>query len=293
MSSKYRLYVLFIAMLTTILLSVLISSRTEADTIDCNILVFSKTAGFRHGSISDGIIAITETAPDAGLTVDFTEDANAFTLANLSNYAAVVFLNTSGDILDSTQEAAFENYIRAGNGFTGVHAASDTEYDWVWYDSLLGTHFQNHPARQDATLTIVDQTHISTSHLDTTWMRFDEWYNFQSQPVGVTTLITIDESSYSGGSMGDPHPIAWYQFYDGGRSWYTAMGHTSATYQDSDFRQHLINGIVWSADAETCNDVPLNVGLQSLKIDFVQSSTLIVISITCLLMGTLYLRRLS
>ncbi len=215
---------------------------------DFEVLVFSKTAGFRHPSISDGIALIQELGDQNEFGVLTSEDSSDFSEANLSQYEAVVFLNTSGDILNSTQEAAFEQFIRNGGGFVGVHAASDTEYDWLFYDQLLGTHFCCHPAIQPATVCIENSTHISTRDLPLKWRRTDEWYNFQANPRGdVEVLLTLDESSYEGGTMGEDHPISWFQEFQGGRAWYTGMGHTRATYTEPEFVSHLLGGILYAA----------------------------------------------
>ena len=207
-------------------------------------LVFSKTAGFRHDSIPQGIAAIKALGADKGFAVDSTEDAARFTDAGLAGYKVVVFLSTTGDILDDGQKAAFERYIRSGGGFVGVHSASDTEYRWAWYGRLVGAYFANHPEIQRATVHIVDQTHPSTKDLPAVWQRDDEWYNFRSNPrAAAHVLATLDEATYSGGRMGSDHPIAWCQEIEGGRSWYTAMGHTVESYAEPLFRLHLLGGI--------------------------------------------------
>ncbi|BCJ74555.1 hypothetical protein CS0771_40990 [Catellatospora sp. IY07-71] len=218
----------------------------RADAAPFSVLVFSKTAGFRHDSIPAGITAIRNLGTANGFTVDATEDATAFSDTNLAKYAAVVFLSTTGDVLDANQQAAFERYIRAGGGFAGVHAASDTEYGWAWYGSLVGAYFSSHPAEQTATVKVEDPAHPSTAHLSPTWSRFDEWYSFQSSPrTNAHVLASVDERSYApgGSAMGADHPVAWCKPYDGGRSWYTALGHTVASYSDTAFLNHLLGGI--------------------------------------------------
>jgi cytochrome c len=211
------------------------------------ILVFSKTAGFRHDSIPAAITAVKALGSMNGFTVDATEDAAIFNDRDLPRYKAVVFMLTTGDVLDNNQQAAFERYIRHGNGYVGVHAASDTEYDWAWYGKLVGSYFLSHPQIQTATVRIEDRTHLSTASLPENWSRKDEWYNFRSNPrQDVHVLARLDESTYSGGVMGD-HPIAWYHSYDGGRSWYTAGGHTSESYTDPEFLGHLLGGIRYAA----------------------------------------------
>ncbi len=214
------------------------------------LLVFSKTGGFRHASIKDGKIALQKLAAEHNFVVDFTEDATAFTDTNLARYDAVVFLLTTGKILDDSQQAAFERYIRAGGGYVGVHSASDTEYDWPWYGGLVGAYFDRihgHSKVVQATIHVTDRTHPSTVMLPAVWVRTDEWYNFASNPRGrVNVLMTIDESTYKGGVMGADHPIAWYHEYDGGRAWYTALGHTSESYYEPLFLAHLWGGIMYA-----------------------------------------------
>ncbi len=211
------------------------------------VLLFSKTAAFHHDSIPAGIEAIENLGRNHGFGVDATEDAAAFTDANLARYRAVVFFNTTGDVLDDAQQAAFERYIRSGRGFVGIHSATDTEYDWPWYGSLVGAYFRRHPAIQPATL-VVDRAHPSTAHLPVRWRRTDEWYNFRQEPApDLRILVRIDEGSYAGGSMGANHPVTWCHEFDGGRAWYTAIGHTAEAYAEPLFLEHLLGGIRWAA----------------------------------------------
>ena len=211
------------------------------------VLVFSKTASFRHGSIPDGVAAIDTLGTLNNFLVDATEDASVFDDARLSDYRAVVFLSTTGDVLDDAQQAAFEHYIRAGNGYAGIHSASDTEYGWPWYGALVGAYFSGHPAVQMATIRVEDRGHASTAALPDPWVRVDEWYDFRANPRGnVRVLASLDESSYTGGTMGD-HPIAWHHEFEGGRAWYTAGGHTSESYSEPFFLQHLAGGIQYAA----------------------------------------------
>ncbi|MEO3925110.1 ThuA domain-containing protein [Micromonosporaceae bacterium B7E4] len=214
------------------------------------VLVFSKTAGFRHSSIAPGIAAIRQLGTANGFTVTATEDAAVFSTGNLGQYQAVVFLNTTGDVLNAGQQSAFESYIAAGGGYVGVHAAADTEYDWPWYGGLAGAYFASHPATQQATIRVEDRGNASTSHLGPTWTRTDEWYNYRTNPRSrVKVLASLDESSYSGGSMGGDHPITWCQNYGGGRAWYTGLGHTDESYSDPFFTRMLLGGIRVAAGA--------------------------------------------
>ncbi|MFK8031113.1 MAG: ThuA domain-containing protein [Gammaproteobacteria bacterium] len=219
------------------------------------ILLFTKTAGFTHGSINAAVPAIRSRAEQEGFIVDDTDDADVFTAANLANYDAVVFVMTTGNILNEAQQLAFEGFIQAGNGFAGIHSASDTEYDWPWYGDLVGAYFSNHPSIQEATVNIEDSNHPSTQGISNPWIRTDEWYNFQDNPRNeVNVLATVDESTYNGGNMGSDHPIAWYHEYDGGRSWYTAGGHRSANYNEPEFVDHLMGGISYAAGMAQLDD---------------------------------------
>jgi type 1 glutamine amidotransferase len=212
------------------------------------VLVFSKTAGFRHDSIPAGIQAIRSLGQANGFSVAATEDAATFRAKRLRSYDAVVFLNTTGDVLAPRQQRAFKSYIRQGGGWVGVHSAADTEYGWPFYGGLLGAYFQSHPAVQPATIRITDRSHPSTRNLPQPWNRTDEWYNFAADPRGrVHVLAVLDESTYSGGTMGGDHPIAWCHPYKGGRAWYTAGGHTIEAYAEPTFREHLLGGILWAA----------------------------------------------
>ena len=215
-----------------------------------SILVFSRTAGFRHDSIPAGIAAIRQQGTVRGFAVDASEDSATFNDESLARYKAVVFLSTTGDVLNASQQAAFERFIRAGGGFVGVHSAADTEYEWPFYGGLIGAYFQNHPDIQTATIQIEDAAHPTTASLPQLWVRRDEWYNFRQNPRGrVTVLATLDERTYSGGSMAPDHPIIWSHAYEGGRAWYTAGGHTAESYSEPSFREHLGKAISWVAGA--------------------------------------------
>ncbi|WDV55699.1 ThuA domain-containing protein [Streptomyces coeruleorubidus] len=226
------------------------SSQDDAEAK--RVLVFSKTAGFRHDSIPEGVAAVRQLGEQGGFTVDATENAGAFTSSNLRRYDAVVFLSTTGDVLDARQQRAFEGYIRAGGAYVGVHAAADTEYDWAFYGGLAGAYFQSHPAIQPATVHVEDHAHPATSGLERAWNRTDEWYNYRSNPrERAHVLAALDESSYTGGTMQGDHPIAWCQNYQGGRSFYTGGGHTKESFAEPAFRTHLLGGIRWAiGDAE-------------------------------------------
>ena len=215
------------------------------------VLVFSKTTGFRHDSIPAGIAAIQQLGQQNNFAVDATEDDTRFTDANLAQYAAVIFLSATGDPLGTQAEKdAFQRYIQHGGGFVGIHAASDSGYTWPWYGQLVGTYFRQHPAQQNARAVIEDANHPSTQGLPAQFTRFDEWYDFQTNPrPNVHVLTRVDESSYTGGTMGADHPTTWCHTFDGGRSWYTAMGHTTQSFTEPNFLHLLLGGIQTAAGA--------------------------------------------
>ncbi len=212
-----------------------------------SVLVFSKTAGYRHDSIESGVTAIKELGAANKFAVDHTEDSAAFNAENLEKYRVVIFLNTTGDILDDTQQEALVGFMKKGRGFVGIHAAADTEYEWPWYGQLVGAWFASHPRIQQATVDVVDRKHPSTSHLDEKWVRTDEWYDYKAQPVaGTRVLCKLDTTTYEGHKMGENHPIAWCRDFESGRTFYTGGGHTKESYSDPDFRKHLLGGILWA-----------------------------------------------
>ncbi len=178
-----------------------------------------------------------------------------------SKTGAMRLSQTPCEVLNADQQAAFERYIHHGGGYAGVHSASDTEYDWPWYGQLVGAYFDRvhgHSQVVQATVHVTDRTHPSTVMLPALWVRTDEWYNFASNPRDhVHVLMTVDEQTYRGGVMGDDHPIAWYHEYDGGRAWYTAMGHTSESYREPLFLAHLWGGILYAAGANAPVSRPL------------------------------------
>jgi type 1 glutamine amidotransferase len=212
------------------------------------ILVFTKTTGFRHDSIPAGIAAVSAIGGRAGLEVDATENAAFFTPSTLAPYRVVVFLNTTGDVLDAMQESALQAWVKEGGGFVGVHSAADTEHGWPWYRELLGARFRSHPAIQPASIRVEWPRHPATRLLPSPWMRTDEWYNFDANPrASVAVLLTLEEASYSGGDMGADHPIAWCRILGAGRSFYTGGGHTAESYAEPDFVNHLSGGLRWAA----------------------------------------------
>lgn len=205
------------------------------------VLVFSKTAGFRHDSIPTAVAALQRLGAQEGLAVDHSEDASDFNDKNLQRYRAVIFANTTGDVLDAAQQAAMESFVRAGGGYMGVHAAADTEYDWPWYGELAGAWFKGHPPGLQTTRVVFERDGVPVG---AAWMVTDEIYNYRSNPRNaVQVTATVDERDYQGGTMGADHPIAWCHSYDGGRAWYTGLGHEIKLYADPQFEAQLKRGL--------------------------------------------------
>ena len=214
------------------------------------ILVFTKTAGFRHDSIPAGVRAVRELAAARGIRVESTANGAAFNTRSLKRYRAVVFLSTTGDVLTAPQQRAFERYVRGGGGFVGVHAAADTEYGWAWYSRLVGARFRSHPAVQPAAVDVRTRSHPSTAGLPRGGRgRTSGTTSRRGPPRGTLVLATLDETSYmpGEGAMGPGHPIAWAHSRLGGRAWYTGGGHTAESFAEPLFRRHLIGGIRWAA----------------------------------------------
>jgi type 1 glutamine amidotransferase len=236
--------ILAVAFLPFTLLLILSSANPIAE--KPAVLIFSKTNGFRHESIPAGIEAIKKLGASNGFDVVATEDSLEINKSNLKKFAAVIFLSPTGKVFGPGQEEAFQNYIEQGGGYVGIHAATDCEYNWPWYGKLAGAYFKGHPSQQEAKLIIVNKNHPSTAGLPDTWVRKDEWYNFKDINPDITVLIKIDESSYKGGENGGDHPMAWYHAYDGGRAFYTELGHTNESFSDPLYLKHLLGGIEYA-----------------------------------------------
>ena len=213
------------------------------------VLVFSKTKGWVHSSIPYGNEAILKLGQENGFRVDTTKNAEVFNDEDLPRYHAVIFNNTTGNVLNAAQQAAFERYIQAGGGYVGIHAAADTEYEWPWYNQLMGAHFASHPHNPNvrkASIDVTDKNHPATAALPDRWERTDEWYNYRSFYPNLNVLAYLDEATYEGGTNGSNHPIAWYHAFDGGRAFYTGGGHEDASFSEPLFLDHLLGGIQYA-----------------------------------------------
>lgn len=212
-----------------------------------SVLIFTKTNGFVHGeAIKEGTKLITNIGRQNMFNVDHTNISSFFMEENLKKYQSIIFLNTTLDVLNKNEEVVFKNFIQNGGGFVGIHSATDTEYEWEWYGKLVGAYFKNHPKIQKAKISTINKNHISTFHLNETWEIEEEWYNYKNINPEITVLLNLEESSYEGGENGKNHPITWYHEFDGGRSFYTGLGHKPETYNDERFIKLLTGGILYT-----------------------------------------------
>ena len=235
--------------------SVVLTPMAQAEQF--KILVFTKTMGWHHESIHDGITAMRNLAKRHHFSMDWHEDAAVFDDERLKQYQAVVFLLTSGDILNEAQQGAMERFIRSGKGYVGIHSASDTEYDWDWYTKMVGRTFHVHPEIQTAKIDVLERKFPGLELMPKRFLWTEEWYEFGAERTkGLNYILAVDEKTYDpaadwgkvkGTGMGKFHPVAWYHHYDGGRAFYTALGHQPATYSEPLFLAHVYGGIYWAA----------------------------------------------
>jgi type 1 glutamine amidotransferase len=241
----------FVAVLT-------LCATTLAGAEQFSVLLFTKAAGWHHDSINAGVTAVQELGRLHEFKVFWTEDASrVFNDTELAKYQVVVFMLTTGDVLNVEQQAAFQKFIRAGGGFVGIYSASDTEPGWPWYTKMVGHRFRIHPEPQTAALQVADRNFPGMDRFPKRFLATEVWYEFEA-PLSdqLHYLLTVDETTYNpavkwaakeGRGMGAFHPISWYQEYDGGRAFYTGLGHIAATFSDPAFRHHIFGGIYWAA----------------------------------------------
>lgn len=220
-------------------------ATATSDDAPPRVLVFSRTAGFRHDSIPVAIETLQALGAQSGFAIDTTEDAAQFNDAKLSQYTAVVFASTTREVLDPAQQAAFERFVASGGGFMGVHAAADSGYTWPWYGELVGAWFARHPEGLQS-VRVVFENGAGPDGLRE-WNVTDEIYDYRRNPRPlVQVTASIDPASHPDGGMDDDHPIAWCHTNAGGRAWYTGLGHDPALYADPVFRAHLLRGLLWT-----------------------------------------------
>lgn len=255
--SRVKIRIIPLLVLVCVMLPV---SSTLSDAPQFKVLMISTTNGWHHDAISEAVPAIRGLAAKHQFEVVWEENIERmFTAESLEEFDVIMFVLTTGDILDPAQQALMEKFVQSGKGFVGIHSASDTEYDWPWYTRLVGRMFHIHPSIQTARLSVVDRNFPGVERMPDRFWVTDELYEFGEDKVaGLNTLLTVDERTYnpvadwgpgnkSGKGMGDFHPMSWYHNFDGGRSFYTALGHLPAVYDDELFLEHLYGGIYWAA----------------------------------------------
>lgn len=213
------------------------------------VLIFSLTKGYHHASIAEGTLFFINLGKQDHFMVDTTTDASKFTIDTLQQYNAVIWLSTTGDVLNAAQQEAFQQYIHGGGGYVGIHAASDTEFDWPWYNSLVGAYFNGHPGPknvQNGKMIRLDKSFPASAHFPDTFYHKDEFYDFKSlKKDSLTFLVSVDERSYEQGKMGDFHPMAWYHTFEGGRAFYSNFGHTPESFSEPLIMEHFRQGLKW------------------------------------------------
>jgi len=222
-------------------------------------LLITKTQRWHHESINDGVTALKEMAKRNFFEIQWHQDATKITDHYLSSFQVIIFLNTTGSIFSDDEKKSIERFIQSGKGFAGIHSASDTEYGWEWYTKLVGRMFHIHPVIQTAKLKLIDNKFLGMQGFSEGQIWTDEWYEFEEEKSkNLHYVLAVDESTYNpivewtekklnGQGMGNFHPIAWYHEFDGGRSFYTSLGHLSAEYADQTFLNHIYGGIFWAA----------------------------------------------
>ena len=207
--------------------------------------MITETKGWVHDSIESGLKLIQKIGNKNIFNVYHSDNSSVITYKNLKEIKTIIFLNTTEEILTDVEQKVMESFIKSGKGFVGVHAAADTEYNWQWYGKLVGAYYRNHPEVMNGKILTIN--HKITNHLDSEWEIEDEWYNFEYVNYDINILLHLDEDSYIGGEHPDYHPITWYHEYDGGRSFYTGLGHTKEVYDDERFIKLLEKGILYAS----------------------------------------------
>lgn len=220
-------------------------------------LLVVNTKGWHHESIHAGVLAMQQLGQRNFFDVVLWENPGGFNDKYLEQFKVIIFLNTTGDILDTAQQKTMERFIQSGKGFVGIHSASDTEYDWEWYTKLVGRMFNIHPANQTAKLQVLDSSFPGLQGLSNGKLWTDEWYDFTPEKTtGLKYILAVDEKTYNpkaqwgnkkNSETNGMHPISWYHEYDGGRAFYTALGHLPTNYSNEAFLDHVFAGILWAA----------------------------------------------
>jgi type 1 glutamine amidotransferase len=235
-----------------------LTTATGAVAAQFKALLITKTDGWHHDSLVAAVPAMQALAKLHDFDLVWPNNmADVMTDKGLAGFHVIIFLLTTGNVLNDEQQAAMERFVQSGKGFVAIHTGTDTEYDWPWYAAMMGTTFHIHPAVQTATVVVQDPNFPGMDQFAPRSLRTEEWYEFSKPiPDNFKVLLTVDESTYDpranwgakkGEGMGAVHPIAWYHEYDGGRAFQTALGHLPATYSEPIFLHHVYGGIYWAA----------------------------------------------
>ena len=214
---------------------------------DFSVLVITETDGWVHDSIEAGLELIKYLGDKNRFNVYHSDNSRVINYSNLKSIKTLIFLNTTEDILSEDEQVVMQKFIQSGKGFVGVHSASDTEYEWKWYGELVGAYFKSHPEGTTNAKIIKIENGRFSKHLNSIWEVEDEWYNFNYTNDDINVVLELDEKSYYGGENGDYHPITWYHSYDGGRSFYTGLGHLKEVYSNKMFIELLEQGILYAS----------------------------------------------
>ena len=227
------------------------AQRLQKNQEQFQVLLFTKSLDYQHLSVPSGVQMFKEISQDNHFALTWTEQSDFFdNQEQLNNMDVIVFMNTSGDILDDNQRRALQAYIRQGGNFVAIHSASFTMMEWPWYVKLVGGVWNRHPSPGIWTAMVNNEEpdHPSTAQLPKKWVVTGEWYNYLELSANIKVVLTVDETTYPGGKMPGYHPIAWYQeYFEGGRSFHTALGHPEGIYEDSWYRQHILGAVWWAA----------------------------------------------
>lgn len=230
------------------------------DSLPNKVLIYSRTAGPRHANLGTVMAAglnpamaennvmqagLVRMLAAEGITADWTEDVTVLA-GRINNYKAVIFASSNRDTLwnaaattsNDSARTALRNYMRRGGGFVGLHNAFGAEYNWPYYEGLLGNaNFYNHSANRNGNV-VITAADPSTAGVPATFAFQDEWYNLMPFPTNVKFLAKVDSSSLNPPDA-KPHPghpdffpVAWCQYYDGGKSWVTTLGHNAHSFAD-------------------------------------------------------------
>mgnify|MGYP000064795181 CR=1 FL=1 len=227
------------------------AQRLQGNQEQFQVLLFTKSLDYQHLSVPSGVQMFKELSQDNHFGLTWTEQADFFDVQEqLNAMDVIVFMNTSGDILNDNQRRALQDYIHQGGNFVAIHSASFTMMEWPWYVELVGGVWNRHPNPGISTAVInnEDPNHPATAHVPNKWVFTEEWYNYLELSDNIEVVLTVDETTYVGGKMPDYHPIAWYQDdFEGGRSFHTGLGHPEGIYENPAYRQHILGAVWWAA----------------------------------------------